>query len=241
MNVTWSAGKVLESWKDIVEALSEIRRKGLTGKLIFPARSLKILFSEGAPIGYIGNLNEMGEASEMHFIELSSEEILIEMGNRMYTRVDSYEKLIAHIRKVKARHALVLKGTPYYVVHLYDPTSVEVKNTWTAKLSEVIDPVERLREILEGEPNASIHVVSISDKWTLDVLKCGNVILGSALMMPEYVEPLTGANAFHVPLKSGGTWMWVQAPPTSCPEIKVEPLPELIERTKRVDTGVIEV
>ncbi len=240
MNVTWSSGRTLKVWRDVVEALSEVKRKGLTGKLIFPARSLKILFSEGAPLGYIGNLNELGEATEIQFIELSSEEILVEMGNKMYSRVESYERLIAHIKRVKARQALVLRGTPYYVVHLYDPTSVEIKNEWTAKMSDILDPADGLKEVLESRANASIHIISITDRWTLDILKCGNVILGSALMMPEYVEPLTGVNAFHVPLRSRGTWVWVHAPPVSCPEIKVEPIPEIVEKVRGVNTGVVE-
>ena len=240
MNVAWSVGRNVKVWRDIVEAISEVKRKGLTGKLILPARSLKILFSEGAPMGYIGNLNEMGEATEIQFVELSSEEILVEMNNKMYTRVDSFEKLIAHIKRVKARHALVLKGTPYYVVHLFDPTTIEIKNEWTAVMNDIRDPAEGLRSILESRVDASIHIISISDRWTLDIFKCGNVILGSALMMPEYVEPLTGVNAFHVPLRSGGTWVWVHAPPVSCPEIKVEPVPELVDKVRGMNTGVVE-
>jgi hypothetical protein len=99
----------------------------------------------------------------------------------------------------------------------------------------------KLKELLADKTSVAYNIVSLTDRWVLDIVMCNKVIIGASLSMPEQVESVNGADAFNYPLESPGKWLITYSAPLSCPPINFKVDRRLIEKAKTVVTGVVKL
>jgi len=240
----WALGSLEERTNDILKAISIVRNKGLSARVSVVWPTLDILFVEGTVIGYRGSLSGFSASQKLDVsvIALSDAEALVEMEDKDYTHIDSLESLISLIKEITTREALVLKGKIFPVIHLFDPSSVNVDtSSWSSSTLDVEDPKELFYDIFTSDESIALNIVSLTDRWTLDVLYCRGTIMGSTLYMPEQVETINGADAFMYPLQSPGKWLLTKAKPFLCPRMNVKLDPELERKLTQVQEGVVKL
>jgi len=240
----WALGSLEERTNDILKAISVVRNKGLSARVSVVWPTLDLLFVEGTVIGYRGSLSGFSASHKLDVsvIALSDAEALVEMEDKDYTRIDSLESLISLIKEITAREALILKGKVFPVVHLFDPSSVNVDaSSWNSSTLDVEDPKEFFYNIFTTSDSVALNIVSLTDRWTLDVLYCSGTVMGSTLYMPEQVETISGADAFVYPLQSPGKWLVTRARPFLCPKMNVRLDPELEKKLAQAQEGVVKL
>jgi len=239
----WSLGDPIKSGPDLLSLINYVASKGLNCRISVVWPPLDLLFAEGHIMGYRGDLSSFSlpKKLEINVYELTDEEILVELEDKDYIKLDSIESLISLIKEIVVREALVIKGKVYPVAQLIDPSSVSVDTeTWESVSVTVEEPKEFLGTLISGGHKA-INVVSLTERWTLDVLACDDKILGASLYMPESVETIKGSDAFVFPLESPGKWIVTMAKPFLCPKVSLVLDPRLDERLKGVETGVVKL
>ncbi len=238
----WSLGSLHERTNDLLKAINEVQSKGLSARVSVVWPTLDILFVEGTVMGYRGDLSSFSISKELDvsIISLSEPEALIELEDKDYIHISSIESLIALIKEIVAKEAVILKGKAYPVLHLLDPSSVSVDaKSWKSKSYDVDDPSLFLKDMFESEERLALNIVSLTDRWTLDVLYCKGSVMGATLYMPEQVETINGADAFVYPLRSPGKWVVTVAKPFLCPEINVKLAPEVEKKLATTFEGVV--
>ncbi|ALU12803.1 hypothetical protein EYM_07675 [Ignicoccus islandicus DSM 13165] len=243
-NVCWSCGTFYKKFNTLFEALQEIRSAGLSGRLNVKWPPLDILITDGVAIAFKGDLAAFSIPSkiEITFIKMSSEELFIEMMDPDYIKLESPESLLTLVKEIRVREALVLNGTVIPVVQLFEPSSVSVDtDNWGSMLLDVPDPPSELRELLGSEEDVAYNIVSVNDRWILDVVKCNKTIIGASLTMPEQVGAIYGVDAFQYPLGSSGKWIVTFSKPTYCAPINFVIDENLINKAREVVTGVIKI
>ena len=240
----WSLGKLEEKSKDLLNAINLVISKGLNARVSTSWPPLDLLFAEGSIMGYRGDLSSFSskEVNEVKVYQLSDEEVIVELEDKDYIKLDSLTSLISLIKEVVAREALVINRNLFPVLRLLDPSSVSVDlNYWESFTIDVPSPSDFLLRTFKGAKAIALNIVSITDRWSLDVIVCNEVIMGSALYMPESVETIYGADAFVYPLQSPGKWAITSAKPLLCPKLVVRLDPKLEEAAANQETGVVKV
>ena len=233
--------QLTKKYKNMLQALNYARTKGLKGKISVKWPTLDILMVDGVPIAYKGDLTAFSVKRDVDIsiIEMSDPELIVESNDRDYIKLDSIESLLSLVKEVAINEGIVLEGRVFPVIHLFEPGSVAVDvKKWGSALMDVDTPVITLKEFLSKDIMA-YNMVSITDRWVLDVVICNRVIIGATLSMPEQVEPITGADAFNYPLESPGKWIVTHAKPLSCPPINFKIDERVLEKAKTVLTGVV--
>ena len=238
----WSLGKLEEKSKDLLSAINVVTSKGLNARVSTSWPPLDLLFAEGSIMGYRGDLSSFSskEVSEVKVYSLIDEEVMVELEDKDYIKLDSLTSLISLINEVVAREALVIRRNVFPVLRLLDPSSVSVDlNYWESFTVDVSSPPDFLLKMFKGSKATALNIVSITDRWSLDVIICDETIMGSVLYMPESVETIYGADAFVYPLQSPGKWIITSAKPLLCPKLLVRLDPKLEEVAASQETGVV--
>ncbi|UXD22922.1 hypothetical protein IPA_09625 [Ignicoccus pacificus DSM 13166] len=213
----------------------------MKGKISVKWPTLDILMVDGVPIAYKGDLTafSIGRDVDISIIEMSDPELIVESNDKDYIKLDSIESLLSLIKEVVVTEGVVLEGILFPVIHLFEPGSVAVDDKkWGSDLLVVDTPVLTLKDLLMADTMA-YNIVSVTDRWVLDIVICNKVVIGASLSMPEQVEPITGADAFNYPIESPGKWIVTHAKPLSCPPINFKIDRRIVEKAKNVVTGVV--
>ena len=242
-SLCWSVGSFGGEYKDLIKALSEAMNSGKNAKIHVVWPYLEILIVEGVPIAFRGDLSAFSsEVSKVFITELNEAEVIAELEDKDYRKIGSINELMSLIKVLTAKEGLVLNGRLVPVVQLFDPSSAAVDNEfWESFTKDVDDPKSTLAELLFVDKPLAYNIVSLTDRWVLDILICREKVIGASLSMPEQVETITGADAFVYPLQSPGKWLITTAKSLLCPNIEIIPDPRLVEKAKNVGEGVVKL
>ncbi|NPA85224.1 MAG: hypothetical protein GXO07_04370 [Crenarchaeota archaeon] len=240
----WALGTIDWKGKDLLKAINTVRSKGLSARVSVVWPTLDILFIEGVVMGYKGDLSSFSVSHhvDVNVFSFSDAEALVELEDKDYIHVNSIESLISLIKEITVKEALVIGGRVFPILHLIDPSSINVDvTTWRSFTEDVDEPKLFFYNEFVNNEAVVYNIVSLTDNWTLDILYCRGSVMGATLYMPEQVETVTGADAFLYPLSSPGKWLITKARPFLCPEIKVRLDPELEEKIKKSEEGVVKL
>ncbi len=242
-SLCWSIGSFVAEYKDLIKALSETMNGGKSAKLHVVWPYLEILFVEGVPIAFRGDLGAFSSnVSKVFVTELNEAEVIAELEDRDYKKIGSVNELMSLIKVVTAKEGIVLDGNLIPVVQLFDPSSAAVDNMyWESFTKDVDEPKAMFKELLIVDKPLAYNIVSLTDRWVLDILICKEKVIGASLSMPEQIETVTGADAFVYPLQSPGKWLITSAKSLLCPDIEIIPDPKLVEKAKNVNEGVMKL
>ena len=244
VEVCWSSGRLSKKYKDMLAALNDSRSKGLNGRISVKWPTLDILMVDGTPIAYKGDLAAFSIDREIDIAtyEMSDPEMVVESHDQDYIKLDSFDSLLSLVKEVRVKEGVVLNGTLIPVIHLFEPSSVAISTkSWGSYLERVEIPVNTLKSVLSRSDSVALNIVSLTDRWVLDIVMCNKIVIGASLSMPEQVSSITGADAFNYPLESPGQWLITYASPLSCPSMNFVVVNELIEKARNVVTGVVKL
>jgi len=244
VEICWSSGRLSKKYTDMLAALNESRSRGLNGRISVKWPTLDILMVDGTPIAYKGDLGAFSIEKKIDIVtyEMSDPEMVIESNDQDYIKLDSLDSLLSLIREVRVKEGVILNGKLVPVIHLFEPSSIAVSTrSWGSYLNKTEVPVSTLRDVLSHKDSIALNIVSITDRWVLDIVMCNNIVIGASLSMPEQVSSITGADAFNYPLESPGLWLITYAEPLTCPSINFVVSKELFEKARNVVTGVVKL